>query len=112
MPAMQRSIVFLLLACLWSVPVGAGVSHRVTDANQEFKLSARPDSHLTDAKYLNTGKISDVESISLLGLEAAWVQGPFSLQGEYIAASVNRDAGDVAGDDDPEILQLRAQLDF
>lgn len=59
--------------------LGAAASHRVTDDTDEIKFNERPESHITDVKYLNTDDITDVDHINLVGLEAAWVEGPFSL---------------------------------
>ncbi len=73
--------------------LGAAVSHREPDDTDEIKFNARPESHVTDVKYLNTDDIADVSHINLVGLEAAWVEGPFSLQGEYVAATIDRHAG-------------------
>ncbi|WP_164453867.1 OprO/OprP family phosphate-selective porin [Thiorhodococcus minor] len=72
---------------------GAALSHRVPDETKEIELDTRPESHITDVRYLNTGRITDVSHLDLAGLEAAWVEGPFSLQGEYVAAAVDRGAG-------------------
>ena len=73
--------------------LGAAASHRVTDDSDEVKFNARPESHITGVKYLNTGDITDVDHFNLVELEAAWVEGPFSLQGEYVAAFLDRNAG-------------------
>lgn len=73
--------------------LGTAFSYRIPGDEKEVKFNARPESHITDVKYLNTGKITDVDRISLFGFESALVQGPFSLQGEYIHTRVNRDKG-------------------
>jgi phosphate-selective porin OprO/OprP len=46
---------------------------------------------------LDTGTLNDVDSTNLMGAEAAFVYGPFSLQGEYLAASLEsvNDSGDL-----------------
>jgi len=71
--------------------LGAALSYRTPDDEHEVKYNSRPESHLTDVKYLNTGKIDEVDHVSLAGLEAALVQGPFSVQGEYIQSWVDRE---------------------
>jgi len=72
-------------------------SHRVPDASGDsYSLSSRPENQLSSSSgdfAVATGTISGVESINLLGLEAAGVYGPFSLQGEYTKAYVNRHTG-------------------
>jgi len=40
--------------------------------------------------FVGTGDLDDGSHMQLFGLESAWVHGPFSLQGEYMAAEVNR----------------------
>lgn len=70
--------------------LGASYSHRQINSNAEIKYNARPESHITGVKFLNTGDIKKVDSVRLLGAEAAYVQGPFSLQGEYIRSDVKR----------------------
>jgi phosphate-selective porin OprO and OprP len=55
----------------------------------EYK--SRPESHL--APYLvDTGHFPEGKS-EQLGLEAAWVDGPVSIQGEYLASKVHRRTG-------------------
>ncbi|MCH8478759.1 MAG: OprO/OprP family phosphate-selective porin, partial [Wenzhouxiangella sp.] len=44
----------------------------------------------TDVRLVDTGSIGDVRRINQLGLEAAWQHGPFSAQGEYLQARVQR----------------------
>jgi phosphate-selective porin OprO/OprP len=63
--------------------LGLGYSHQFRD---EGKITARyrtrPESHLTDARLVDTGRI-DLDNANLLNPELAVVWGPFSLQGEY-----------------------------
>ena len=73
--------------------LGTAFSRQWTNDEHTVKYSARPESHITDVKYLNTGKITDTKTVDLLGLEAAIVSGPWSLQGEYIATRLERTAG-------------------
>ena len=63
-------------------------------ASVDFK--SRPESHVTDVKYLDTGDISNVDHVVKYGLEFAWVNGPFSIQGEHISTSVERNSGQTA----------------
>jgi len=46
---------------------------------------------VTNVKYLDTGKIKDVKKVYRYGLETAWVNGPFSLQGEWVQSSLTRE---------------------
>jgi phosphate-selective porin OprO and OprP len=55
------------------------------------RYQARPESHL--APYVvDTGGISS-EGALVLGGEAAWVNGPFSIQGEYLHSFVQQTGG-------------------
>ena len=71
--------------------LGAAASYREANDERELRIDTDPESHLTDRDYLDTDKLKDVEGQALLGLEAAGVMGPLSLQGEYIGARVRRD---------------------
>ncbi len=74
-----------------SLHLGAAVEFREADSDGEVRYRAGPESHLTSVFLVNTGKIEAVYQTRTLGLEAALVEGPFSLQGEYIQAHVERD---------------------
>jgi phosphate-selective porin OprO/OprP len=60
-------------------------------SSSTVRYQARPESHL--APYVvDTGDISSQGAL-VLGGEAAWVNGPFSIQGEYLHSSVLQPAG-------------------
>lgn len=69
--------------------VGAAYSYRHPDDSLRYR--SRPETHLTD-RFVDTGAFASDE-VDLLGLEAAWVEGPLSLQGEYVMASPKLLAG-------------------
>jgi phosphate-selective porin OprO/OprP len=71
------------------VHVGAGASLR---SPEEAQYKFRPNIHQAE-KLLETMKVA-TDSVLLVGLEAAWVSGPFSVQGEYIQADIEGDTGD------------------
>jgi phosphate-selective porin OprO/OprP len=52
-------------------------------------LGARPESHIV-SKLLDTGMISDISGGGRVGIEAAWVRGPLTLQGEAITLQLDR----------------------
>ena len=54
------------------------------------RFRTRPESRPTNVRLIDTGNISDASSIDQVGLEAAWKSGPFSVQSEWISASVSR----------------------
>ncbi len=75
---------FLHLGASWT---------RETDDDDSVRFRARPESHQDSHRIINTGSINDVDTLSKLGLEAAYVSGPFSAQAEYIQQQVNRQNG-------------------
>lgn len=81
--------------------LGVAGSHRIPDSafsaaaggTDVMTIASRPESRLTTAQQVSTGAMIGVDNVNLLGIEAAGVYGPFSLQGEYVHADVNRRAG-------------------
>lgn len=66
--------------------IGAAYSYRNPDDSLSYDAS--PEAHLA-SDFIDTGSfVSD--QVDLVGLEAAWVNGPLSLQGEYITADADR----------------------
>ncbi|MBW8040677.1 MAG: porin [Planctomycetes bacterium] len=68
------------------IHLGIGYSHRNPNG-ESTRFRSRPEAHLLDRFVDTTAFASD--RIDLLGLEAAWVSGPLSVQGEYVFASVD-----------------------
>lgn len=71
-------------------------------AMRSVRFRARPESHLASNRFVDvrevvvgeeTSDITNVDDVVRYGLEAAVAYGPFSLQGEYIRAELNRDMG-------------------
>lgn len=71
------------------VHLGVAASHR-TMGDADLRFRTRPETHISGLRLVNTGEMTDVDSFNLLGLEAATVLGPFSLQGEYMFSHVAR----------------------
>jgi phosphate-selective porin OprO and OprP len=71
--------------------LGTGASYRVPIENT-VRYRARPESDLAPA-WFSTGTIRNVDHIVLSGLEAAAVEGPVSLQAEYVRSDVSRSNG-------------------
>jgi len=64
-------------------------------ADSSLLYRSRPESHL--APYvIDTGKIAADDAL-VAGAEAAWVKGPFSIQGEYLHSWVNEKGGRAPG---------------
>ncbi|HOW64401.1 MAG TPA: porin [Verrucomicrobiota bacterium] len=64
-------------------------------AVSSVRYRSRPESHL--APYvIDTGDMA-ADGALVVGAEAAWVNGPFSVQGEFLHSSVHEDNGQVPG---------------
>ncbi len=66
--------------------LGAAYSYR-NPPSDAVRYDADPEAHPLDS-FVDTNSVGSDE-VSLLGLEAAWVQGPLSLQGEYVFADAD-----------------------
>lgn len=74
------------------VHLGVAGSYRTPDRSTDsVRYNTRPDTGLASAKSIDTGTISDVDNVTLLGLEAAVLAGSFSVQAEYASADVDTD---------------------
>jgi phosphate-selective porin OprO and OprP len=70
----------------------AGMRYRAEHSNVgSMRFRQRPEARPDGRRLIDTGNIAGASSATAFGLETAWVQGPFSLQGEYITNTVNRD---------------------
>lgn len=73
------------------VHIGTSGLYQIPDDDKEVKFDAKPETHIMSVKYVNTGKIKNIENLFKYGFEAAFLYGPFSVQGEYIGCYLNRD---------------------
>ncbi len=71
----------------------AGRFHKPEDSTNELRFSSRPETNVTGVRIVDTGVIPGVDDFYSIGLEAGWVAGPFSLQGEYIGTRLKRGSG-------------------
>ncbi len=62
--------------------------------DEEYRVRARPEAHQSNVRFVDSGTLTDVDNIVTYGLEGAGVFGPFSVQGEWMQQTVNRDQGD------------------
>jgi phosphate-selective porin OprO/OprP len=69
--------------------IGLNASRRWTD--DAVNYAERPESHIAPV-FVNTGPIA-ADRVDAGLVEGAFLQGPFSLQGEYVVAGVKRPAG-------------------
>ncbi|MDH5231090.1 MAG: porin [Gammaproteobacteria bacterium] len=59
------------------------------DSNSPYhRISHRPESHVDGRRFVDTGTIVDVKSISTYGFEFAAVWNEFSMQGEFISTNI------------------------
>lgn len=70
--------------------LGAAYSMRAL-RDQNYAVSSRGESGVTQNNVVSATVAAD--SVDLAGLEAAWVHGPFSIQGEYIQSAVEPSTG-------------------
>jgi phosphate-selective porin OprO/OprP len=72
------------------VHLGLGVNYRDTGGFDTTSFKSQAETHIGGINIVDTGTISDVTDFTKVGLEAATVMGPFSVQAEYITTSVSR----------------------
>lgn len=72
--------------------VGASYS-RLLGESTALSLAADPESQLVDP-ILDTGPLPGVDSLTRVGLEAAFVNGPLSIQGELLLNDFDSETGD------------------
>lgn len=69
-----------------------GVAGAWEDPNDnDVRFRARPESHKTDTRLVDTEDIPEPDTFVRYGLEVATVLGPFSLQGEYMGINAQSD---------------------
>lgn len=57
------------------------------------RFRARPMNGLTAVRLVDSGSLRDTDKIVRNGVEALWIDGPWSLQAEYLRADAHRDNG-------------------
>lgn len=55
------------------------------------KFSSRPEVFLTDRTLVKTGTITGINRVNRMAAEAAWLHGPWSLQGEWARVTADGD---------------------
>jgi len=65
-----------------------GAAYSIRNPDDTLRIRQRPEAHLANY-FVDTGTLTS-DGENLLGLESAWVNGPLSLQAEYILADADR----------------------
>ena len=82
------------------IHMGASYSwQEAEDQDDEWRIRARPESHQTSVRLVDTGTLTEVNNIQTVGVEGAAVFGPFSVQGEWMQQTVDLDS---PGANDPD----------
>src|SRR4030042_1210424 len=68
--------------------VQVGAAYSIRNPADPLRIRQRPEAHLANY-FVDTGTLTS-DGENLLGLESAWVNGPLSLQAEYILADADR----------------------
>lgn len=71
----------------------AGSYRALGEDTRGLSLSSRSEAFLFARPLVDTRTLDDADAIGRVGLEAAWQQGPFRLQAEYILTDVERRGG-------------------
>ncbi len=75
------------------IHLGGSFSYRSVARDNDVFFRYRPESGITDVRYVNTGAVGGAEALIRWGVDMVGVAGPFSIQGEYIGTDVARDDG-------------------
>ena len=76
------------------IHLGGAVSYRDTGDKESIRFKQQPETHVAGTNIVDTGNIAKGENYLKLGAEFAAVEGPFSIQSEYIWTTVGRENGD------------------
>src|SRR5690625_2490687 len=76
-----------------------GIAAATEKPHGEVGFGAAPESRVGDVDLVRTGALPGVDRVNRLGLESAWRSGPYSVQAEWMQASVER----VHGRTDPDL---------
>ncbi len=83
-----NALVHLGVAASYTTP-NAATNTNLSDVDS-MRLRARPETHVNRGRFIDTGRMSNIDHQNLIGFEAAATAGPFSVQGEYNKATYKR----------------------
>lgn len=75
------------------IHIGGSLSYRFENKDKNIFFRTRPESGLTNVRYVNTGGIAGTNAVGRYGFDVAGIFGPWSFQSEYIHTIVERDVG-------------------
>lgn len=73
--------------------MGLSAEYRSANSGDSARFRARPESDATNVRLIDTGSITDVDSLIAVGTELAAGIGPALVQAEYIGTRVSRNSG-------------------
>lgn len=73
--------------------LGISAAQESPENSATVRLRARPEANLAEHFLLDTGALDQVDRVRRSGLDALWIKGGFSLQGEWLQARLARAAG-------------------
>lgn len=77
--------------------LGIAGGYRALDRRPDLAFATTPESFLFSTSLVDTGAIDGARAVRRLGLEAAYADGPFRVQGEYVRTAVERERGGTLG---------------
>jgi len=69
---------------------GVSFSYRKNASSEDTRYRSRPETGVTDNRFVDTGEIEGADKILRLGVESSRVRGAFSWQAELMALQVQR----------------------
>ena len=88
----SNRVIHFGLAGTWRKPTDENSTNATGPKFETVRFRAKPESNVLAQRFVDTGEIRDVDTYSLLGLEAAAQAGAASLQAEYHLVQVKRDS--------------------
>ncbi len=73
--------------------LGGSFSFRKITGGDTVYFRYRPESGLTNIRYVDTGDMPGIQTVGRFGIEGATVLGPLSFQAEYIGTFIDRGGG-------------------
>lgn len=73
--------------------LGLSGTFRHVGSTDSIRFRSRPEVGITENYMVDTGNLEDAENMPKAGMEFAYVDGPLSLQSEFLGSWVQRDRG-------------------